>query len=116
MLCKIFALYLYRKPKTIADMKTIKDLKQRDAVYVLRNDGTTFQTTAELVGATNDVSRRVFLRSGGAFSLYLFDEWWCDGVGNMYFCDADRLRMEVKRQIKEREMILTNLKALDAEE
>ena len=97
-------------------MKTIKDIKQGDAVYVLRNDGTMFQTTATLVGATNDVSRRLFLLSGGAFSLYLFDEWWCDSVGNMYFCDADRLRMEVKRQIKEREIVLMNLKALDAEE
>ena len=97
-------------------MKTIKDIKQGDAVYVLRNDGTMFQTCATLVGATNDVSRRLFLLSGGAFSLYLFDEWWCDGVGNMYFCDADRLRQEVKRQIKEREMILMNLKALNAEE
>lgn len=111
-MCKIFALYLHHKPKQIADMKTIKDLKQGDAVYVLRNDGTTFQTTAELVGATNDVSKRVFLRSGGAFSLYLFDEWWCDGVGNMYFCDAARLRKEVERQIKEHKEILTNLKEI----
>ena len=93
-------------------MKTIKDIKQGDAVYVLRNDGTMFQTTATLVGATNDVSRRLFLLSGGAFSLYL----WCDGVGNMYFCDVDRLRDEVTRKIKELEPILMNLKALDAEE
>ena len=97
-------------------MKTIKDIKQGDAVYVLRNDGTMFQTTATLVGATNDVSRRLFLLSGGAFSLYLFDEWWCDSIGNMYFCDVDRLRDEVTRKIKELEPILMNLKALDAEE
>lgn len=97
-------------------MKTIGDIKQGDAVYVLRNDGTMVQTMATLVGATNDVSRRLFLLSGGAFSLYLFDEWWCDGVGNMYFCDADRLRQEVKRQIKEHEMVLANLRALNAEE
>lgn len=98
-------------------MKTIKDLKQGDAVYVLRNDGTMFETTVTLVGAANDVSKRcLFLLSGGSFSLYLFNEWWCDGVGNMYFCDVDRLRQEVKRQVKEYEMVLANLKALNAEE
>lgn len=113
---KKFALYLYCKPKAIVDMKTIKDIKQGDAVYVLRNDGTMFQTTATLVGATNDASRRLFLLSGGAFSLYLFDEWWCDGVGNMYFCDIDRLRQEAKRQIKEHKNVLANLKALGVEE